>query len=178
MRVFASRAEAGAELAPLVRAVVAAPVVVIGVAPHGMPVAEQVATALGLVAQPVALIEHADGLLADRMPPTAGCTAVVVDDGVETGSAARAIAEALRESGAQRTVLAVPVCPRQALATLRLAFDEVIAIDIPLARRSLRWHYADWGDVQIARGDPQDRAPAATSSTGPVVDLEADGLPS
>lgn len=159
MRVFASRAQAGAELGLLVRAAVDGPAVVLGVAPHGMPVAEQVAAALGVSAQPVALEERADGLVVSQLAVTAGCVAVVVDDGVETGSAARAIAQALREAGVRRAVLAVPVCPRQALATLRLAYDEVIAIDIPLARRSLRWHYADWdeggdGDGPGASGDP------------------------
>jgi putative phosphoribosyl transferase len=73
---------------------------------------------------------------------------VVVDDGVETGTAARAIAHALRTGNPARLVLAVPVCPRQEGGSLALLYDEVIAVVQPLARRSLRWHYAnaDWLD--------------------------------
>jgi predicted phosphoribosyltransferase len=66
---------------------------------------------------------------------------VRTDDGVETGTAARAVASALRAAGASRVVLAVPVCPREAEADLRLRFDDVVAVDRPLVRRSLRWHY-------------------------------------
>lgn len=144
MRVFTTKAQAGAELADLVRNAVQGPVLVLGVAPHGLPVADPVAAALGVSAHPVTVTQHPDGLQVQALPELGENTVVVVDDGVETGSAARAIAGALRASGSMRIVLAVPVCPREALATLQLAYDEVIAIDTPLARRSLRWHYADW----------------------------------
>jgi len=41
----------------------------------------------------------------------AGCTAVVVDDGIATGSTARAACRVARAHGASRVVLAVPVAP-------------------------------------------------------------------
>ena len=66
---------------------------------------------------------------------------LVVDDGVETGTAARAVVAALREAGAAYVALAVPVCPREAEADLRRRYDDVIAVTKPLVRRSLRWHY-------------------------------------
>jgi putative phosphoribosyl transferase len=43
--------------------------------------------------------------------PVAGRTAVVVDDGLATGSTARAACAVLRAAGAARIVLAVPVAP-------------------------------------------------------------------
>jgi predicted phosphoribosyltransferase len=33
------------------------------------------------------------------------------------------------------------VCPREAEAHLRHRYDRVIALERPLVRRSLRWHY-------------------------------------
>lgn len=145
MRVFASRAAAGRELAPLVHAwaakTQAAQVVVLGIGPDGLPVAEAVATACEVAVHPVAVSEVGDQLLVGTLPDVAGAAVVVVDAGVETGAAAQALAGALQPLGAFSTLLAVPVCPRQALANLRLAYDEVIALDTPLARRSLRWHY-------------------------------------
>lgn len=144
MRVFASKEAAGQELAPLVQAAVTETesVVLLGVDPGGMPVARAVADALGLEVHPISLVEGAQGLTVGPLPDLAGRVVIVVDDGVETGTAAKAIAAALESLGPVRRVLAVPVCPHQALATLQLIYDEVIAIERPLARRSLRWHYA------------------------------------
>ena len=66
---------------------------------------------------------------------------VVIDDGVETGTAAAAAAEVLRDAGARRLTLAVPVCPRDAEVGLLDRYDDVVAVVRPLVRRSLRWHY-------------------------------------
>ena len=46
-----------------------------------------------------------------RVQPLAGRTAVVVDDGIATGSTARAACQVARAHGAARVVLAVPVAP-------------------------------------------------------------------
>ena len=50
--------------------------------------------------------------------PLAGRTAVVVDDGIATGSTARAACQVARAHGAARVVLAVPVAPRPSLIGL------------------------------------------------------------
>ena len=70
-----------------------------------------------------------------------GRDVVVIDDGVETGTAAMVAGAALRAAGATGLVLAVPVCPRDSEAALRMRYDDVIAVTRPLVRRSLRWHY-------------------------------------
>lgn len=69
---------------------------------------------------------------------------VVVSVGVETGQAALLVGRALRARGASSLVLATPVCPRQAEPELGTVFDGITAVERPLARRSLAWHYADW----------------------------------
>jgi predicted phosphoribosyltransferase len=145
MRVFDSKQAAGVELAPLVQDLVAdRSVTLLAVDPGGLPVAQAVADALGVVLHPIRLHEGPHGLVVDDLPPLAGQVVVVIDDGVETGTAAHAIGAALVSASPAHRVLAVPVCPREALATLQLVYDEVIAIERPLVRRSLRWHFADW----------------------------------
>ena len=65
----------------------------------------------------------------DRPPidPT-GCTAIVVDDGLATGATAKAALAAIRQQGAARTLLAVPVAPVKTLAGMRAFVDEVVCL--------------------------------------------------
>src|SRR5690348_7426337 len=62
-----------------------------------------------------------------------GGTAVVVDDGLATGATAKAALTAIRQRGAARTVLAVPVAPVETLAEMRAFADEVVCL-IPARR--------------------------------------------
>ena len=57
--------------------------------------------------------------------------AVIVDDGIATGSTARAACQVARAHGATRVVLAVPVASRAALASLREVCDEVFCVEVP-----------------------------------------------
>jgi putative phosphoribosyl transferase len=67
----------------------------------------------------------------DRPPiPLAGQVAVVVDDGIATGSTARAACLVARAQGAARVVLAVPVAPPAVVAELRREV-EVISVQSP-----------------------------------------------
>ncbi|KAH7716748.1 hypothetical protein AAVH_15841 [Aphelenchoides avenae] len=47
--------------------------------------------------------------------PVEGRTCIVVDDGIATGYTARAALESLKQSGAKRAILAVPVAPEDTL---------------------------------------------------------------
>lgn len=142
MADFLDLTDAGRQLAPLVVERVRDPFL-LAVSPHGVPVAEPVAAALGVVVHPLPLIRTDEGVSVPEVPEIAGREVLIVDDGVETGTAARAMAAALRAHNPERLILAVPVCPRQEGSTLALLYDEVIAVVQPLARRSLRWHYTD-----------------------------------
>ena len=65
----------------------------------------------------------------DRPPvPLDGRTAVVVDDGLATGSTARAACAVLRAAGAARVVLAVPVAPA---GTGVEEADELVVVHAP-----------------------------------------------
>ncbi|MEU8515724.1 phosphoribosyltransferase family protein [Kitasatospora sp. NPDC048722] len=61
----------------------------------------------------------------------AGRTAVVVDDGVATGSTALAACLIARNQGAARVVLAVPVAPSDWTRRLADAADELVALSTP-----------------------------------------------
>ncbi len=61
--------------------------------------------------------------------PLTGRTAVVVDDGIATGSTARAACQVARAHGAARVVLAVPVAPRGWEARIAAAADELVCVD-------------------------------------------------
>jgi putative phosphoribosyl transferase len=60
-----------------------------------------------------------------------GCCAVIVDDGIATGSTARAACQVARAQGASRVVLAVPVAPIAAAAALEDACDLVLCVANP-----------------------------------------------
>lgn len=55
-------------------------------------------------------------------------TVIVVDDGIATGSTMRASLRALRQSGAERLVVAVPVASETACQEMRELADEVLCL--------------------------------------------------
>ena len=90
--------------------------------------------------------------LGDRPPvPLAGRTVIVVDDGIATGSTVRTALRAIRNAGAGKIVLAVPVAPRDALDELRGEVDEIICISIPSPFIAVGAHYAEF--AQLADAD-------------------------
>jgi putative phosphoribosyl transferase len=60
-----------------------------------------------------------------------GKTAIVVDDGIATGSTAIAALQVTRAQGAERTVLATPVAPHGIEARIAPYADEFVALDTP-----------------------------------------------
>lgn len=75
------------------------------------------------------VVRRAQRFRAGRPPvAVAGRTAVIVDDGVATGSTARAACLVARALGAARVVLAVPVAPTHATRDFADVADEVIAL--------------------------------------------------
>ena len=63
--------------------------------------------------------------------PVQDHVAIVVDDGVATGSTAVAALRWARARGAERVVLAVPVAPPQSSERLRAEADEVLVLETP-----------------------------------------------
>jgi len=138
---FIDLADGGRAVAPLIEPLLAPDTVVVSAGVGGLVTGAAVAEALGIEVTPLTTTRSDSGVTVEIPLVVEGLRVGVVDDGVETGTAARAVARALREAGAVHVVLAVPVCPREAEADLRTRFDDVVAVERPLVRRSLRWHY-------------------------------------
>lgn len=100
------------------------------------------------VARQLAELERRRNLYARAQPvPLAGRTAVVVDDGIATGGTVRAALQALRQSGAARTVLAVPVAPQSAIRDLAPLCDEVVCLMTPEPFYAVGAHYDDFSQT-------------------------------
>jgi putative phosphoribosyl transferase len=182
MRWFADRTDAGRQLAQRLMHLKGQDVVVLGLPRGGVPVAFEVARALGapldvLVVRKLRVPYQPEvalgavgegGVLAlnekvlalsgvDRAElaameqreraeldsrvsqyraarprvPLAGRTALVVDDGIATGSTARAGCQVARLQGAARVVLAVPACAPDTAGQLRGEVDEFVVLETP-----------------------------------------------
>jgi putative phosphoribosyl transferase len=92
-----------------------------------------------------------------------GRTAVVIDDGVATGSTARAACRVARLLGAHRVVLAVPVASARALCGFREA-DEVVCVSIPDQFAAVGQHYRNFSPT---RDDEVIALLTAASESGP-----------
>jgi len=79
--------------------------------------------------------------------PLTGATAVIVDDGLATGYTALAALRSARRCGASRTVLAVPVGAKEAVALLRPAVDELVCLVVPEVFGSVGQAYRTFGQV-------------------------------
>jgi len=142
---YLSFTEAGGRLSPSV--IAAGPfhdVCVIGLNARGQLVGSAVAAALGVALDPVAILKSAAGVTTTELPDTVGRTVVVVDDGVESGTAARAAGRAVRATGAARIVFAVPVCPAELVDELEGIYDSVIVLHVCRDGLPLAGHYLDF----------------------------------
>lgn len=142
-RDFVDASEAGKKLAATL---VTEAQIILAVLPNGAHIAVEIARKLNL---PIVGIVPERNLDAD-VPVTVDVSHVrcapdirvlVVDDAVETGTAARAVARALSQAGFEHVELAVPICPRDSEHDMLRDFDKVHAVVRPMMRRSLNWHY-------------------------------------
>ena len=74
----------------------------------------------------------------------AGRIAIVIDDGIATGSTVRAAVAALRKQGAARVVVAAPVIAHDSFVRLRGEADEVAAVMTPWDFSSVGEWYEDF----------------------------------
>jgi putative phosphoribosyl transferase len=82
--------------------------------------------------------------------PLKGRTVVVVDDGIATGSTARAACEIARARGAAHVVLATPVAPRASLAQLAKVADDVVCVEAPEHFFAIGQWYDDFAQTSDA----------------------------
>jgi putative phosphoribosyl transferase len=65
-------------------------------------------------------------------PNLKGKTVILVDDGIATGASMRVAIRSVRESGAKKIVLAVPVAAPDSLRTIAKEVDEVVCLSSPV----------------------------------------------
>ncbi|MDK1490313.1 phosphoribosyltransferase [Sinorhizobium sp. 7-81] len=96
-----------------------------------------------------------------RLSPK-GRNVVLVDDGIATGGTAKAAIQALRQEGAAALMLAVPVAPPSAVASLRRQVDRIVCLASPSPFHAVSIYYDDFEqttDAEVvallkeARGD-------------------------
>lgn len=80
--------------------------------------------------------------------PLEGRTAVIVDDGIATGSTVLAAARVARRQGAGRVVVAVPVAPRGVEESLGTEIDQVLVVETPSGFSAVGQFYADFTQVE------------------------------
>lgn len=108
-----------------------------------------------------------------------GRIAILVDDGLATGSTMRVAVEVARTAGAARVVAAVPVGPPEACAALEDDVDELVCLSRPPYFRSVGQWYEDFSQTDDAEvqhllalarhgQDKPQQAPAPAPASAPA----------
>ncbi len=103
----------------------------------------------------------------------AGRTALIVDDGIATGSTARAACHVARAQGANRIVLAVPVAPQDWTDRLSEDADELISLETPRSFHAVGEFYADFSattDDEVIECLERGAGPATRPTNTPAAD--------
>jgi putative phosphoribosyl transferase len=113
--------------------------------------------------------------------PLDGRTAVIVDDGIATGSTARAACQVARAHGAARIVLAVPVAAPESADALGAVADDVICVEEPAWLQSVGQWYDDFTQVDddtvvelLDRARRRGSQTAGQHRGNPTAELDAD----
>lgn len=108
--------------------------------------------------------------LGGRAPlPVAGKTAIVVDDGIATGTTVRAAIKGLRRRAPARIVLAVPVAPPETVAALRGDVDDLVCLAQPEVFGAIGYFYSDFhqlADAEVVQALKEAAAETTPSAHG------------
>ena len=96
-------------------------------------------------------------------PDFRGRIAILVDDGLATGATMRAAVKALRQSGAARIVVAVPVGPPDTCREIEQEADETICLSTPAFFQAVGQYYEDFS--QTSDGDVRELLNQTTNTT-------------
>lgn len=82
------------------------------------------------------------------LPPLAGTTVILTDDGAATGATLLAAIADLRKAKAKRIVVALPVCPPDTAAVLRKAADELVTLATPVPFNAVGEWYLEFPQLE------------------------------
>ncbi len=157
---FENLFDAGVELGSLLReqhSDLIADALIACVLPNGVPVALGIESVVGarelfsiqLTRTGETVVLDPDFLAGFDAKSVQGKRIILVDDGVETGTAATICGQWLKSLDVAELVLAVPVCPRTAVNQLQFLFTSIVSVQSPLGARSLSWHYTDFDVIDL-----------------------------
>ena len=95
-------------------------------------------------------------------PEVRGRTVILVDDGLATGATMRAAAAALRQQGAAKIIVAVPVGAPGTCHEIRSVADEVVCLQTPGSFMGVGQYYEDFSQTS----DEEVRELLAAASSG------------
>ena len=72
---------------------------------------------------------------------------ILIDDGLATGSTMRAAVEALRQEGARKIVVAVPVAPPETCESFREIVDDIVCAVTPEPFQAVGLWYANFSET-------------------------------
>ncbi|WP_029519869.1 phosphoribosyltransferase family protein [Persephonella sp. IF05-L8] len=84
-----------------------------------------------------------------KEPNLEGKTVIIVDDGIATGYTAMAAGKSAKERGAQKVILAVPVCPVDSILRVKEIFDDIVCyhkVDTPFF--AVGAYYQDFHQIE------------------------------
>ena len=74
-------------------------------------------------------------------------TVILIDDGLATGSTMRAAVQALRQEGARKVVVAVPIAPPETCESMRKEVDDIVCAITPEPFLAVGLWYADFSET-------------------------------
>lgn len=83
----------------------------------------------------------------EPLPPIAGRTVILVDDGMAMGSTMRASIKLCKNKDAGKIVVAVPVASEEVAAEVEEMVDEIVVLEKPRFFRAVAQVYDKWYDV-------------------------------
>ena len=101
-------------------------------------------------------------------PEVRGRTVILVDDGLATGATMRAAAAALRQQGAAKIIVAVPVGAPTTCREIRDEVDDILCLHTPISFMGVGQYYEDFSQTSDEEVRELLTAPAAR---GPGADV-------
>lgn len=95
-------------------------------------------------------VERREKLFRGNEPPlnVARMNAIIVDDGLATGSTMAAAIDVLRKQRPKSIIVAVPIAPPDTAERLRTRVDEFVCLDTPASFEAVGYWYVDFAQVE------------------------------